>query len=337
MRDAVGLAAAGAVTDLGVMSVAAIGLFRFGGPEVLGMVEVPRREPGPRQARVSVRAFSVNPTDTLFREGLTRVSSDGSVTWPAVPGWDLSGVVESTGSRSRWSAGDRVTGLVFPGPATAPGAYASEVIVDDDSLVRMPKGSSYAEASTLLMNGLTAMHGLDLLDLPPGSTIGITGAAGAVGGYAVGLARRRGLRVVGDASASDEKWVLSAGADVVVPRGGDIVQSFVEAAGGQLDGVLDAALIGPSIADAVKDGAGLAVVRPVEWQPARGIARHDVRFPVYLRDAAKLGALRDLVEREVLELRVAQVLGADETSEAHRRLAAGGLRGRLVIEWEPAD
>lgn len=315
------------------MSVKAIGMYGFGGPEVLREVEVPRREPGPGQARVAARAFSVNPTDTLFREGLARVSSDDSVAWPAVPGWDFSGVVESTGPGSRWTVGDDVAGLVFPGPATAPGAYASEVVADDDSLTRVPHGTSYAEASTLLMNGLTALHALDLLDLPPGSTIGITGSAGAVGGYAVALAKQRGLRVLGDAAESDASWVAATGADVVVPRSADPVRAFTDAAHGQLDGMLDAALIGPSIAGAVKDGGGLAVVRPVEWQPDRGIVRHDVRFPVYLRDAARLAELGELVERGVLALRVARVLGPDEVADAHRLLAEGGLRGRLVIQW----
>lgn len=315
------------------MSVPAVGLHEFGGPEVLHRVEVPRPEPGPGQARVAVRAFSVNPTDTLLREGMARVGTGESVVWPAVPGWDFSGVVESTGPGSRWEVGDSVAGLVLPGPATAPGAYASEVVTDDDSLVRIPSGASYAEASTLLMNGLTALHGLDLLDLPAGSTIGITGAAGAVGGYALGLAKQRGLRVIGDASPSDEDWVRAAGADVVVPRSTDPVRDFIAAADGPVDGVLDAALIGPSIAGAVKDGGGVAVVRPVDWQLERGITRHDVKFPVYMRDAARLAELCDLVERGVLELRVARELAPDQAAEAHRLLAAGGLRGRLVIVW----
>lgn len=315
------------------MKIPAVGLFEFGGPEVLRMVEIPLREPGPGQVRVRVRAAAVNPTDTLFREGLTRAGGASGIQWPLVPGWDLAGVVVAVGEDSAWRVGDEVAGVVLPGVDSAPGAYASEVIVADDSLIRLPAGSSFTEACTLLMNGLTAMHAVDLLAVPPGGTLGVTGAAGAVGGYAIGLAKQAGIRVVADAKDSDVELVESFGADVVVPRGDGVERRFLDAAGGPLDGVLDAALTGPVLAAAVKDGGGFAAVRPVEWELERGITRHDVRVPYYIHSPGKLNRLRELVEKGVLALRVAGTYAPEEAAQAHRDLAAGGVRGRLVIEW----
>jgi NADPH:quinone reductase-like Zn-dependent oxidoreductase len=80
------------------------------------------------------------------------------------------------------------------------GAYAQQVAVPARSAVRTPVGASDAEAATLPMNGLTARLALDLLSLRPGQTVAVTGAAGAVGGYAVQLAKAGGLRVIADAS-----------------------------------------------------------------------------------------------------------------------------------------
>lgn len=315
------------------MTIPAVGHYEFGEPDVLTVVQIPRPRPGAGQVRIQVRAAAVNPTDTLSRCGLAGVPGTSDA-WPLVPGYDLAGDVVEVGPGVDWKVGDKVAGVVRPGERTRPGAYASEVVVDADSAVAIPAGSDYAAASTLLMNGLTAMHALDLLGLPEGATLGVTGAAGAVGLYAVGLAKARGLRVVADAREEDDAaLVASAGADQVVPRGDRVADHFADAVGGRVDGVLDAALIGPAVADAVRDGGGIAVVRPTETEFERGIARHDVRVPTYMHDQDRLRDLVDLVEEGRLALRVAASFAPEEAAEAHRVLAAGGVRGRLVIEW----
>jgi hypothetical protein len=92
------------------------------------------------------------------------------------------------------------------------GAYAEQVAVPVQSAVRVPAGASDAEAETLPMNGLTAR--LALLNLRPGQTVAVTGAAGAVGGYAVQLAKAGGLRISADASpatgGSSAPWALTS-------------------------------------------------------------------------------------------------------------------------------
>lgn len=87
------------------------------------------------------------------------------------------------------------------------------------------------------------------------------------------------------------------------------------------------------LASAVKDGGGFAAVRPVDWTLERGITRHDVRVPYYLHRPEKLARLRELVEQGVLALRVAGAYAPEDAAQAHRDLAAGGVRGRLVLEW----
>jgi NADPH:quinone reductase-like Zn-dependent oxidoreductase len=183
------------------------------------------------------------------------------------------------------------------------------------------------------MNGLTARLALDVLDLDPGQWLAVTGAAGAVGGYTLELAQAEGLQVVADASTADRKLVEGLGADVGVERGpgvADRVRSVVPQGG---DGVVDAALLNELAAPAVHDGGGVATLRGFTGRPDRDIAWH----PVYVRDYAlahgKLDQLRDLVEAGSVTLRVARTFSAVAAPEAHRLLEAGGVRGRLVLEF----
>src|SRR5690606_25471216 len=125
----------------------------------------------------------------------------------------------------------------------------------------MPANATFPEAASLPMNGLTAQLTIDLLDLAPGSTIAVTGAAGAYGGYVVGLAKDAGLRVIADASEADEELVESLGADVVVRRGDDVAERILEHAPGGVDGVADGSVQNERLFPAVRDGGGFATVR----------------------------------------------------------------------------
>jgi NADPH:quinone reductase-like Zn-dependent oxidoreductase len=189
------------------------------------------------------------------------------------------------------------------------------------------------------MNGLTARMSLDMLALVPGQTIGVTGAAGVLGGYVVQLASAAGLRVLADAAPADEALVRGFGADVVVERGEQLAAAWRVSVPAGLDAVVDAALIGAPILPAIRDGGALARVRgagergvsPLE--PERGIVFHQVRVPAYGGDRARLEDLRERAERGELTLRVAATYSPEQAADAHRRLEAGGTRGRLVIEF----
>ncbi|MBW8482893.1 NADP-dependent oxidoreductase [Actinomadura parmotrematis] len=298
----------------------------FGGPEVLEAAEVPDPEPGPGQVRIRVTAAAVNPVDALTRSGALPLGDR-----PAVGlGWDAAGVVDAVGpGAAGFAAGDEVIGLRDRLDVPA-GAYAELLVLDAASAAPAPPGLDAAAAATLPLNALTAAQALDLLDLPPGASLLVTGAAGAVGGYAVELAARRGLRVVAAAGAADEEVVRRFGAEWFVPRGahlGDAVRALVP---GGADGALDAAMLGARTLDAVRSGGAFVPVNagPSVPPPLRGIRV----APVWIRaDGARLAELADLAARGRLTPRVAAVLPLADAAEAHARLAKGGLRGRLVL------
>jgi NADPH:quinone reductase-like Zn-dependent oxidoreductase len=307
----------------------AVAFRSFGGPEVLEVLDLPQREPGPGEVRIKVTAATVNPTDIGFRSG--RQSAQlGGLEPPYIPGMELGGVVDAAGPGSQWQPGDRVMAIVIPRRPEG-GAMAESVVVPSDSVARVPADSSLEEAATLPMNGLTVRLALDLLDLKPGQTLAVTGAAGAVGGYAVELGVAQGLRVIAVASPQDEPLLKKLGAEAVVPRGDGAAEGIRKLVPGGVDGLIDAAVIGAPILPAIRDGGGLAAVRGFEGESERGIKVHLVRVSDYARNQAALAALGGLVEQGKLTLRVAETFPPERAADAHRKLAAGGVRGRLVV------
>jgi NADPH:quinone reductase len=234
---------------------------------------------------------------------------------------------------SSWRAGDRVIAAVTPWERGG-GAQAEYRVVDADQLARVPDGISLEAAATLPMNGMTVRTALDMLALPPGSTLAVTGSAGAVGQYAIQLGTHDGLEVIGDAAPGpDEELVRSFGAAHVVPRGFGMASAIRVWYPSGVDAVLDAALLGPAILPAVRDGGQLLAVRPFRGETERGIKISLVMVGQHLHEGSRLASLVDLVSQGVLTLRVAEVLPADRAAEAHRRLEAGGVRGRLVLTF----
>jgi NADPH:quinone reductase len=304
----------------------------FGGPDALHMLELPDPQAGPGEVRIRVRAATVNPTDTGLRSGLWAARLK-DVPPPYIPGMDAAGVIDQVGPgvRSDLKVGDHVMAIVLP--SGSHGAYSELIVVPAESVARGPAGASHAEASTLPMNGLTTRQALDLLGLRPGQTLAVTGAAGAVGGYAVQLGRADGLRVIADASPADEALVKGLGADVVVPRGPEFAQRVREVAPEGADGVVDAALLNELTAAAVVDGGGIATLRAFTGEPERGISWYPVGVRNYALEQAKLDQLRQQAQDGQVMLRVARILPAASAPEAHRIFEAGGTRGRLVLEF----
>jgi NADPH:quinone reductase len=313
--------------------VRVVGLTQFGGPEVLRVFEVAEPTPGAGEVRIRVHAAAVNPTDTGLRSGLTRARFEGRP-GPYVPGMDAAGVVDAIGpdTQTPLRIGDRVVALVLPYGPTG-GAYADQIVVPAASVVHAPMRADLFHASTLLMNALTARLALDDLAIPSGGTVAVTGAAGVMGGFSVQLAKAAGLVVVADASEADEALVVGLGADEVVRRGDDVASLIRAAVPTGVDGVIDGALLHERVLPALRDGGGLAVVRGWDGPSERDITIHPIWVRRAATDTARLTALRDQADAGTITMRVARVLPASQAAEAHRLLAAGGVRGRLVLDF----
>jgi NADPH2:quinone reductase len=308
----------------------AIAVMTFGGPEALESVQIPEPHPGPAEVRIRVAAASVNPSDVTLRSGLYGSVLKGAP--PHVPGWDAAGTIDEVGDGADWAVGDEVMAIVVPFGLRG-GAYAEQIVVPADSVARIPAGSGLVAASTLPLNGLTARQSLDQLGLQPGQALGVTGAAGAYGGYVVQLAKADGLRVIADASQADELLVTSLGADVVVRRGDGVAERIRAVMPGGVDAVADGAALEAKVIPAIRDGGGLAVIHGWQGPAKRGITIHQALVTDYAHNRAALDRLRQQVEEKAVTLRVAATFPADQAAAAHRQLEAGGTRGRLVLQF----
>lgn len=292
----------------------------FGGPEVLDVADVPVPEVGPGQVRIRVAGAGVNPVDLGTRVGALAagglMTGDGQIGL----GWDVAGVVDESRADG-FAVGDRVAGL--SDRLDEPTKTQAEYVVLDATSVAHSDLDPVAAAS-MPLNVTTAAQALDLLALRAGQTLLVTGAAGAVGGFAVELAAARGLRVVAVAGEDDEALVRGFGAEWFVPRAAPLAPAVRDAVPGGVDGALDAAVLGVRALAAVRGGGALVAVRgDAEPPPARGIR---VRTVWVRADGGQLAGLLPKVTP-----RVADTLPLSEVAEAHRRFAKGGLRGRLVL------
>jgi NADPH:quinone reductase-like Zn-dependent oxidoreductase len=286
----------------------------FGGPEVVDVVERGLPEPAARQLRIKVAAAALNPVDAGVRSGVF-----GGAGKEIGLGWDVAGTVDAVGVAAAWSVGDKVVALAY-GVDKPLGTHAEYVVVDTGAVAAAPATADAVHAATLPLNALTAAQALDLLDLAPGASLLVTGAAGAVGGYAVQLAARQGLTVTGLARADDEEFVRSLGASGFVSG---------DAAAGAYDGVLDTAVLGePALVWARDGGAYAGVIPQAEPASVRGVRTAAVEVSA---DGARLAELVRLADDGVLSLRVAEVFSLADAAKAHARLGEGGVRGRLVL------
>jgi NADPH2:quinone reductase len=312
--------------------VKAVGAMSFGGPEALELLELPDPVPGEGEVRIKVRAAAVNPTDTYVVKGaITRARRELGP--PFVPGMDVAGTIDMVGpgTDSRLAVGQDVVAIVFP--LGSVGGYSEFVVVSRDSVVPMPSAASFAQAATLPMNGLTARLTLDRLALEPGQSLAVTGSAGTYGGYVVQLALLDDLDVVADASADDRELVTGLGARTVLARGGDYAKRVRAAFPDGVVGLADGAVLGEDAMAAVADGGGFAAVRKYHGAVRRGIELDQIWVDRYLAATEKLAELVQHVDNELLTLRVADTYNYTEATRAHHRLAAGGVRGRLVLEF----
>lgn len=309
-----------------------VGIIEFGGPDALQIVDLPEVHAGSGEVRIRVSAATVNPTDTVLRSG-ARSNSSFADPSPWIPGMDVAGVIDEIGADTETvlAIGDSVMAMVIPN--NSHGGYRESIVLSADSVVVAPQGSTHVEAATLPMNGLTARQSLDQLALQPGQTLAVTGAAGCYGGYVLQLAKADGLRVIADASSDDEQLVKDLGADVIVRRGDDIATRIREVAPEGVDGLADGAVQLELAIAAVRDGGSFASVRGWDGTGERGIVFHKTMVRNYDRRGDLMDHLRQQVEDGVVTLRVAAVYQPEEAAEAHRRLEAGGTRGRCVIAF----
>jgi len=297
--------------------VKAVRFSRFGGPEVLEIVDLPDPHPGPGQVRIAVRAAGVNPSDWKKRQGLM----DGEL--PQTMGYEAAGIVDELGEGvADVAVGDRMFGFSAEGAAQAELAVLS-------SYAPIPLSLDFASAAALPAAIETATRALDQLGVGRGGTLLISGASGSVGSAAVQLAVVRGARVIGTASPANHDYLRSLGAEPVA-YGEGLAGRVRALAPDGVDAALDVAGSGvlPELVELA--GGPEHVVTIADFAGAR---EHGVRFSS--GDAGRalhvLAEIGELTESGRFSLPVAQAFPLAEVAEAHRVSETGHVRGKLVL------
>lgn len=301
---------------------------RAGLEAVAEIIEVPTPEPGPGTVRVKVAAATVNPVDLMVRNGV------GGTPFAAPReqwgiGWDVAGVIDAIGAGvDEFTVGQAVIGI-SDRLDVALAAQADYIVLEAQNVTPAPTSVPAEAAATIPLNGLTAVQALAALELTPADCLLITGAAGAVGGYAVELAAAQGIRVIASASTADEPVMRALGATDFIPREADLPDAVRALVPGGVDAALDAAALGPETLAAVRArGRFVSISVPNTPIPLRGTK---VTTVLVHADRPQLAELVALVDKGHLTLRVAETYPLAAVTAAHQRLSAGGLRGRLVL------
>jgi NADPH2:quinone reductase len=185
----------------------AIQVPRFGGPEVLQVVELPIPEPKPNEIVVKVAAVGVNFIDVYFREGRYPAKP------PFIEGQEAAGKVHAVGAEVKmWKPGDRVA------YTSVLGSYAEYVAIPADRAVRVPEGISDQQAAAAMLQGMTAHYLIhSTYPLKKGETALIHAGAGGVGQLLVQMAKQIGARVIATAGTEEKaKLARAAGADEAI-------------------------------------------------------------------------------------------------------------------------
>lgn len=271
---------------------------------------------GSEDVAIEVIAAGVNPVDQFIASGVGRevFGLDGSLGL----GWDVAGRVTEVGADvSDVSIGDLVAGLHTD--LTAPSrTHAEQVVLPAAAVARIPEGLDPVDAASIPLNSLTAAQALAFLGDPAGRTLLVTGAGGAVGGYAVALAAAAGWRVTGLARNTDAEFVRRAG--------GELVTELTEA---RFDAVLDPAVLGgPAVAAVVDNGHYVGVIPAAPATSERGVSIDTVNV---VADGALLGELLERSRSGELEVRVAGTAALEDAATVYAKVAGGGQRGRWLL------
>ena len=305
----------------------AVRFHEYGDPGVLRYEDVEQPEPGRGEVRLRVAGSAFNPVDDGIRGGY--LQEPFPVTLPHTPGIEVSGRVDALGEGvDDVAVGDAVIGFL---PMVADGAAAEFVNAPAEVLAPAPTSIPLGDAAALPMVGLTAWQALfDDAGLEAGQRVLINGAGGAVGGYAVQLAKGAGAYVIATASPRSVARVRSAGADEVI----DHTAADVTVAE-PVDVLLNLARIAPeqlaALVAVVRPGG--VVVNTVPTIPTPADDERGVRgVGFFVRsDTDQLGRLVALVDRGELRVDVAERVPLTELPAIHARAATGDLPGRVVV------
>lgn len=298
----------------------------YGDPSVIAINDIPEPQAGEGRVLVEVHAASLNPWDSMVRQGMAQ--SYMPLELPVTAGGDMAGVVKAVGAGvSHVQVGDKVYGGAgVPGGS---GAFAEFAVAKADQIAHAPQNAEYAESAAMVLTGAAAIQALvDHIDLQAGQKILIQGGSGGIGSMAVQIAKHLGAYVATTVPTEALEFAKMLGADEVIDYKSQKFEEIVE----DYDAVFDTA--GGDVFErsfAVLKTGGVAVT--MRGNPAEKTEREGIKVVNQSTHSTTrlLDKLRDLVEAGVVKVHIDKTFTLDQVQEAFRTREAGGIKGKVVL------
>lgn len=282
----------------------------------LAIESVPVPKPGSGQVRIKVRAASVNPIDW-------KLAASAAAGTGQVPGQDVAGVIDAVGGSSQWKIGDEVIGIA------ATGSYAEYALASTKSIATKPTEMSFEEAAGIPLAAETAWQALvDVANVKPGQRVLVHGGAGGVGAAAVQIAKAKGAYVIATASARNQDYLRSIGADEAIDYKAVRFEDKVK----EMDIVLNTVddETGRRSVGVVTSGGVLVSI--VETVPAASCKAARIRCPrISGSEGLELAPIVQLANAGQLHINIEERVPLAEAAKAWDHSRAGHVRGKIII------
>ncbi len=300
---------------------------QYGNDEKITLGQLDKPNYGSTQVLIKVAAAGVNPVDFHVRNGMLQDSD--THTLPLVLGWDAAGTVAQTGEDvENLKVGDEI--FVFS-PISLQGTYAEYLAVDANLVVVKPKTLNMAESAGVPLAAVTAWQGL-IQDgqLKKGQTVLVLGGSGGVGGFAIQIAKSMGASVITTASAKNEAYVKSLGADEFINYKETEFDDVVK----DVDLVLVTThgddVVARSLNIAKKGGHVVSTLDDIDAETVKESAVNFSRMWVQ-PNGDDLTAIRDLIEQGNITVKIDSIYPLEKTNEAILKSESQRAVGKIIV------
>ena len=296
----------------------------FGHSDILYIAELPMPEPKADEVLVKVKAAGINPGETSIREGWLQQRFPS--TFPSGQGTDFAGIIEALGDNvTGFKGGDEVIGF-----SNNRSSHAEYLVVPANQLTLKPANISWEQAGGLFVAGSTAYAAVHAVDLKPGETVIVSGAAGGVGSLAVQIAKKQGAKVIGLASEANHAWLKKHG---IIPLAyGDDNEAIIKNAlnGSKADAFIDTSGKG-YVEMAIKMGIPANRINTIIDFEAVGKYKVKADGSAAASTAEILGELAEMISKGELDLPIAKTYPLSQVKEAFEELEQHHTHGKIVL------
>jgi NADPH:quinone reductase-like Zn-dependent oxidoreductase len=303
----------------------------YGGPDAVVVQDAEKPSIQTGMVLVEVYASSLNPFDTMVRDGKTGIPLE----LPATLGGDLAGIISEVGEGvSHVKPGDKIFGQANAVAGNS-GAWAEFALTKGEQVSLMPSNVNFSEAAVSVLVGVSALQAItEELDIQQGQKLLIQGGAGGIGAAAVQIAKKLGAYVAVTVSTDDVDYAKALGADEVIDYKTQKFQDILK----DYDAVFDSVggdVFVQSYEVLKQGGKALSMIAPGDEAKAseKSIISKTQSTKI---NTERLNKLRELIEAGTVSVRIDSTYPLEQIKEAFEKRESGTAKGKVALEIKRA-